>query len=100
MTCHHPDLAGVPLISFEKRQRFHKSSKGDFHLSELTGQTFPVTMIQPDQLNPKLKAMVFFSKNSRKSLFHFQTDQSGHGPAGQHRKMESAPSPDYWLSQY
>ena len=42
----------------------------------------------------------FIAKTLGKTLFHFQTDQSGHGPAGQHRQMENAPSPDYWFSQF
>ena len=66
-------------------------SWGAFHLSELTGQTFPVAMIfslsiktlQPDQSNPKQYAQGkrFFSTNSWKAYFMFKTDWSGHGPA-------------------
>ena len=67
---------------------------GAFHLLELTGQTNPVAMIisflfkalQPDQSNPKkyARGKCFFSaKTLGKSLFHFKTDWSGHGPAGQ-----------------
>ena len=32
----------------------------------------------------------FKSKTLGKSLFHFQNDPTGHGPAGQFRRLESA----------
>ena len=54
--------------------------KGAFHLSDLTGQTISVAMIIS---NPRgySRRRTFFRKILGKSLFLFQTDWSGHGPA-------------------
>ena len=67
-------------------------------LSELTGQTIPVAMIisklssQISQiLNSMLEGDRFLAKTLGKSLFDFQTDWSGNGPAGQFWQRESAP---------
>ena len=64
-------------------------------MSELTGQTIPIAMIislliktlWPDLSNHEYSSMHerdgFSAKTLGKSLFHFQTDWSGNGPAGQ-----------------
>ena len=69
-------------------------------MSKLTDQTLPVVTrislliktIQPDQSNPEWyarKRLFFSAKTLEKSRFHFQTDWSGNGPAGQFWQMES-----------
>ena len=65
-------------------------TKGAFHLSQLIGQTIPVTTIISlliSQISQILNSMhereSLSAKTLRKSLFHFQTDWSGYGPAGQ-----------------
>ena len=63
-------------------------------MSELTGQTIPITVgislliktIQPDQSDPKIvciKEMAFQQKTLGKSLLLFHFDWSDHGLAGQ-----------------
>ena len=83
------------LVNLET-YRVNYTCKGAFHLSQLTGQTIPVTTIISlliSQISQILNSMhereSLSAKTLGKSLFHFQTDWSGNGLAGQSGQIKN-----------